>query len=63
MFFLIIITLAVGFLATEMVEEARDLPCVNSCNKEDGCFAKYEEKDVGLIQQLRGPRIRLDSIV
>jgi hypothetical protein len=61
--FLIIIALAVGFLATDMVDEARDLPYTYGCEMEDECLAEYEKKEVGLIEQLRGPRARLDSMV
>lgn len=65
MFFLIIIALAVGFMATDMVDEVRELPCEYDYKKEDDDPPEYGEvKEIGIIEQLRGPRSRLeDSMV
>ncbi|KAI4596731.1 hypothetical protein KJ359_005073 [Pestalotiopsis sp. 9143b] len=64
-FFLVIIALAVGFMATDMVDEVRELPCEYDYKKQDDDLSEYEEvKEIGIIEQLRGPRTRLeDSMV
>lgn len=52
-------------MATDMVDEVRELPYEYDYKKQDEDLPEYEEvKEVGIIEQLRGPRTRLeDSMV